>query len=250
MVTAEAVLQRSSSIAAAGVAALIALSSVAVVAGEVFFQEKFDDGWEDRWVKSDWKKDDNTAGKWNHTQRTGMMRKMVNRQPQPFLTPSTKDHGSKRNPNYKGKWKAPLIDNPDYKDDPYVYAFDNLEHIGIELWQVKSGTLFDNILITDDPEYAKKFAEETWGKHKDAEKAAFDDVEKKRLEEESASTKDDDDVDEDEDDAADDKADNATEEAKNNSADAKPEDSKVAVDEKPAEDSKDASAEGEKHDEL
>ena len=27
--------------------------------------------------------------------------------------------------------------------------------------------LFDNILITDDPEYAKKFAEETWGKHKD-----------------------------------------------------------------------------------
>ena len=52
---------------------------------------------------------------------------------------------------------------------------------------------------------------------------------------------------EDEDDAADDKADNATEEAKNNSADAKPEDSKVAVDEKPAEDSKDASAEGEKH---
>jgi calreticulin len=27
--------------------------------------------------------------------------------------------------------------------------------------------LFDNILITDDPEYAKKLAEETWGKHKD-----------------------------------------------------------------------------------
>jgi hypothetical protein len=25
------------------------------------------DGWEDRWVKSDWKKDDNTAGEWNHT---------------------------------------------------------------------------------------------------------------------------------------------------------------------------------------
>lgn len=35
------------------------------------------------------------------------------------------------------------------------------------LVQVKSGTLFDNILICDDPEYAKKFAEETWGKHKD-----------------------------------------------------------------------------------
>lgn len=33
--------------------------------------------------------------------------------------------------------------------------------------QVKSGTLFDNVLITDDPEYAKQVAEETWGKQKD-----------------------------------------------------------------------------------
>jgi hypothetical protein len=33
--------------------------------------------------------------------------------------------------------------------------------------QVKSGTLFDNIIITDDPALAKKFAEETWGKHKE-----------------------------------------------------------------------------------
>lgn len=32
---------------------------------------------------------------------------------------------------------------------------------------MKSGTLFDNVLITDDPEYAKQLAEETWGKHKD-----------------------------------------------------------------------------------
>ena len=37
-----AVLERSSSSAAAAVAALIALASVAAVAGEVFFQEKFD----------------------------------------------------------------------------------------------------------------------------------------------------------------------------------------------------------------
>ena len=32
---------------------------------------------------------------------------------------------------------------------------------------MKSGTLFDNVLVTDDPEYAKQFAEETWGKQKD-----------------------------------------------------------------------------------
>ena len=33
--------------------------------------------------------------------------------------------------------------------------------------QVKSGTLFDNVLVADDPEYAKKLVEETWGKQKD-----------------------------------------------------------------------------------
>jgi hypothetical protein len=33
--------------------------------------------------------------------------------------------------------------------------------------QVKAGSIFDNILITDDPDYAKSFAEETWGKKKE-----------------------------------------------------------------------------------
>ncbi|KAL8492483.1 hypothetical protein ACS0TY_023889 [Phlomoides rotata] len=33
--------------------------------------------------------------------------------------------------------------------------------------RVKLGTLFDNILISDNPEYAKKLAEETWGKQND-----------------------------------------------------------------------------------
>ncbi|CAA6673062.1 unnamed protein product [Spirodela intermedia] len=70
-------------------------------------------------------------------------------------------------PNYKGKWSAPLIDNPEFKDIPDIYVFPNLKYVGFELWQVKSGTIFDNILITDDPEYAVKFAEDTWGKHKD-----------------------------------------------------------------------------------
>jgi len=78
-----------------------------------------------------------------------------------------------------------MIDNPDFKDDPDLYVFPNLKYVGIELWQVKSGTLFDNVLISDDPEYAKKLAEETWGKQKDAEKAAFDEAEKTREEEES-----------------------------------------------------------------
>ncbi|XP_039120820.1 LOW QUALITY PROTEIN: calreticulin-like [Dioscorea cayenensis subsp. rotundata] len=90
-----------------------------------------------------------------------------------------------KNPNYKGKWRAPEIDNPEYKDDPDVYVYPNLRYVGIELWQVKSGTLFDNIIICDDPEYAKKLAEDTWGKNKDIERAEFEKYEKKKQEEET-----------------------------------------------------------------
>merc|ERR1711915_559025 len=104
-----------------------------------------------------------------------------------------------KNPNFKGKWKAPMIDNPEFRDDPELYVYPNLKYIGIELWQVKSGTLFDNILVSDDPEYAKKVAEETWGKNKDAEKAAFEEAEKKKEEEEKdKSTDADEDTDKDE----------------------------------------------------
>ncbi|KAJ8753428.1 hypothetical protein K2173_019827 [Erythroxylum novogranatense] len=109
-----------------------------------------------------------------------------------------------KNPNYQGKWKAPMIDNPDFKDDPDLYVFPNLKYVGIELWQVKSGTLFDNILITDEPEYALKFAEETWGKTKDAEKAAFEEAEKKKEEEESKDEPGDTDDEDEDDDNADD----------------------------------------------
>ena len=33
--------------------------------------------------------------------------------------------------------------------------------------QVKAGSVFDNILICDDPEYAKQVADETWGANKE-----------------------------------------------------------------------------------
>ncbi|KAK8921812.1 Calreticulin-1 [Platanthera zijinensis] len=90
-----------------------------------------------------------------------------------------------KNPEYKGIWKAPMIDNPEFQDDPYIYVYPNLRYVGIELWQVRAGTLFDNILICDDPEYAKKVAEETWGEIKDAEKVAFEKTKKLKEEEEN-----------------------------------------------------------------
>lgn len=52
--------------------------------------------------------------------------------------------------------------------------------------QVKSGTIFDNILVTDDIEYAAKFRDETWGSMKDAEKAMFDRIEEEKKAEQAA----------------------------------------------------------------
>jgi calreticulin len=88
-----------------------------------------------------------------------------------------------KNPNYMGKWKAPLIDNPEFKDDQDLYVLPPVQYFGMELWQVKAGSIFDNILVTDDPEYAKQFAEETWGEIKEGEKEMFDEIDSKRQEE-------------------------------------------------------------------
>jgi len=65
------------------------------------------------------------------------------------------------NPLYKGEWVHPLIANPDYVDRDDLYLFDSNAYVGFELWQVKSGTIFDNIIVTDDAAEAAKFAELT-----------------------------------------------------------------------------------------
>jgi calreticulin len=80
------------------------------------------------------------------------------------------------NPKYKGIWVAPDIDNPDFKDDPKLYLQKDIKYIGFELWQVKAGSIFDNIIVADSLEEARAFAEETWVAHKDAEKAMMDKV--------------------------------------------------------------------------
>ncbi|NXJ15673.1 CALR protein, partial [Odontophorus gujanensis] len=67
------------------------------------------------------------------------------------------------NPDYKGKWVHPEIDNPEYTPDPDLYAYDSFGVIGLDLWQVKAGTIFDTFLITDDEKFAEEFGNETWG---------------------------------------------------------------------------------------
>merc|ERR1712007_170611 len=62
------------------------------------------------------------------------------------------------NPAYKGLWVAKKIANPEYEDDDSVYKFPDFGFIGMDLWQVKGGTIFDNIIITDDKAEADAFA--------------------------------------------------------------------------------------------
>jgi len=65
------------------------------------------------------------------------------------------------NPNYKGEWVHPMIPNPDYSADPFLYRYKDNKFVGFEIWQVKAGTIFDNIIITDDMAEADKLAELT-----------------------------------------------------------------------------------------
>jgi len=74
------------------------------------------------------------------------------------------------NPDYKGKWVHPEIDNPEYSEDDKLYAYNDIGALGFDLWQVKAGTIFDNVLITDDADFAKEVGDSTWGQTKDPEK--------------------------------------------------------------------------------
>lgn len=68
-----------------------------------------------------------------------------------------------------------MIANPEFKPDENLFQrCKGCTHIGFELWQVKSGTIFDEILLTDSIEEANKFAEETWAAKKDKENEAHD----------------------------------------------------------------------------
>ncbi|QCD88470.1 calreticulin [Vigna unguiculata] len=85
-----------------------------------------------------------------------------------------------KNPNYKGKWKIPWIDNPEFEDDPDLYVLKPIKYVGIEVWQVKAGSVYDNILICDDPQYAKQVVDEFMANNREAEKEAFEEAEKER----------------------------------------------------------------------
>jgi calreticulin len=83
------------------------------------------------------------------------------------------------NPAYKGEWKAPEIDNPEYVHDELLYHYPKMNYVGIDIWQVKSGTIFDDILVTDDEAVAEKYREKKKA-NMELEKEMFEQLEADR----------------------------------------------------------------------
>merc|ERR1719173_171287 len=104
------------------------------------------------------------------------------------------------NPAYKGFWEAKKIANPEYEDDDALYKYADFGFIGFDLWQVKGGTIFDNVIITDDKAEADAFAKK-WKDLYEVEKAKKkEDDDAKKAEDskkEEADADDDDDAEED-----------------------------------------------------
>merc|ERR1712087_931092 len=69
---------------------------------------------------------------------------------------------------------------PDYVSDDELYSYDSFGSVGIDIWQVKSGSIFDNIIISDSLEEAQEFMKETYSASKDGEKEMFDTAEEER----------------------------------------------------------------------
>jgi calreticulin len=92
------------------------------------------------------------------------------------------------NPAYKGEWVHPKIANPSFVDDKAVYKFDTFGGIGLDLWQVKAGTIFDDILITNDKAQLETQVA-AFKVRAEGEKTAKEAAEKKAKEEEEAAKK-------------------------------------------------------------
>ncbi|KAF9571064.1 hypothetical protein EC968_001048 [Mortierella alpina] len=73
------------------------------------------------------------------------------------------------NPAFKGEWKAAEIPNPEFKEDPELAHY-KIGGVGLDLWQVKSGSIFDDIVVTSDAELADTYLSQ-WKQNFDKEKA-------------------------------------------------------------------------------
>merc|ERR1712054_590907 len=107
------------------------------------------------------------------------------------------------NPEFKGEWNVKRIANPKFVDDDSLYSFEDFGFIGFDLWQVKGGSIFDKIIITDDEAEADKLAEK-WkalNAHEKEDKKKAEDTKKEEDKSSDADSDDDDDDADDEEEA-------------------------------------------------
>ncbi|XP_076683697.1 calnexin isoform X3 [Andrena cerasifolii] len=70
------------------------------------------------------------------------------------------------NPNYKGKWKPKLVHNPNYFNDEHPFQMMPIAAVGFELWSMSTDIFFDNILVTNNEDVARKWADDTFEVHR------------------------------------------------------------------------------------
>jgi len=85
-----------------------------------------------------------------------------------------------KNSEYKGPWNHPEIPNPDYVEHVDVHKRGPMGYIGIEIWQVKSGTVFSDFIVADNVEEVESFLKNRNVSKSDEEsaKSAYDAVNK------------------------------------------------------------------------
>jgi len=85
-----------------------------------------------------------------------------------------------KNPAYKGEWEHPQIPNPEYVEYVDVHKRGPLGFVGIEIWQVKSGTVFSDFIVTDNITEAESFlkSRHVTKEEEEAAKSAYEDANK------------------------------------------------------------------------
>jgi len=66
------------------------------------------------------------------------------------------------NPKYQGEWKARQIENPDYFFDAAPSKLPKIDGIGIDIWTMSKGILFDNVVVATDLQHAQTFASQSF----------------------------------------------------------------------------------------
>jgi len=106
------------------------------------------------------------------------------------------------NPAYTGVWAAKKIANPEFVEDEALGQYADFGFLGFDLWQVKGGTIFDNVIVTDDVAEADAFVKK-WkalSEHEKAKKKEEDDAKKDDADKKAEQNADDDDDDEEDED--------------------------------------------------